>query len=106
MHVRREFQILRDAANGESCVRCGACDGTVVLAHYTGVRRLAYGGGLGIKVHDAMGAHLCAACHAHMDQLSRDKSKRWEHSEEFLHYIALTVIRLIERGIFKIQKGS
>jgi hypothetical protein len=33
-----------------------------------------------------------------MDQLSRDKAKKWEHSEEFLHLCMLTVLRLAEQG--------
>jgi hypothetical protein len=79
-------------------VRCGRPSCTVVGAHYTGVRRGSYGGGLGIKVHDFMVAHLCGECHVSMDQLSRDKHKKWEHSEEFLHYVALTLARLFEEG--------
>lgn len=90
---------LREAAEGESCVRCGVRDGTVVLAHYFGVRRHAYGGGFSIKGHDAVGAHLCAKCHVEMDSDSRDKAHKWEHSEEFLHYCALTWIRLISKGV-------
>lgn len=78
-------------------------DGTVVGCHYTGVRRGAYGGGFGIKVHDFMIAHLCAACHREMDTLSKDKSKKWEHSEEFLHYIALTLVRLFAEGIVRVK---
>jgi len=104
--VRREYQVLRDAANGEACVRCGARDGTVVLAHYSGVRRHAYGGGLGAKVHDAVAAHLCGACHAWLDTLSKDKAGRWEHSEEMLHCVALTLIRLIERGVLRVGKST
>lgn len=88
---------LRDAADGESCVRCGGIQG-VVGCHYTGARRLAYGGGYGIKVHDFLIAHLCARCHREMDQSSRDKARKYEHSEEFLHLIALTLIRLFHQG--------
>lgn len=88
---------LRKLAEGQACVRCGAIEG-VVLCHYTGVRRGAYGGGLGIKVDDAIAAHLCQACHLYMDTLSRNKSLKWEHSEEFQHYILLTILRLKEQG--------
>lgn len=91
---------LRDLAEGQSCVRCGAdgSDGSVVLCHYTGVRRGSFGGGMGIKVRDIVGAHLCPRCHREMDTQSRDKEKRWEHSEEFLYLCALTWIRLFEQG--------
>jgi hypothetical protein len=89
---------LRAAARDQSCVRCGREDGTVVLAHYTGARRLALGGGFGIKVHDLAGAHLCSACHAEMDTWSREKGTKWLHSEEFLYLCVKTAIRLFEQG--------
>ena len=95
---------LRAAAEGQNCVRCGSNDGTTVLAHYTGARRLAYRGGFGIKVNDWIGAHLCGLCHRHMDTLSRDKEKRWEHSEEFLHCVALTILRLAEQEIIHAKR--
>lgn len=84
---------LLNLSNGEFCVRCGKRDGTTVPAHYTGARRGSYGGGLGIKVHDFLVADLCSGCHAYMDQLSRDKEGRWGHSEEFQHYILLTLAK-------------
>jgi hypothetical protein len=89
---------LREAAKHQSCVRCGADDETVVLCHYTGARRLDYGGGFGIKSHDLIGAHLCSRCHREMDTLSRDKATKYLHSEEFLHLCALTLIRLWKQG--------
>lgn len=92
---------LREAARDQACVRCGKQDGTVVLAHYFGPRRHSYGGGMSHKGHDAVGAHLCATCHAEMDSLARSKEHRWERSEEFLHCCALTWIRLIEQGVLK-----
>lgn len=95
-------QKLRDAAEGETCVRCGSREG-VVGAHYTGLRRLAYGGGMGIKVWDFLIAHLCGQCHAHMDTLNRDKHTAWEHSEEFLHLIALTLAKLFDKGIIQVK---
>lgn len=92
---------LRDSAKGQSCVACGANDGTVVLAHYFGPRRHAYGGGMSHKGHDAVGALLCARDHELMDRLARDKNAKWEHSELFLHYCALTWIRWIEQGVVR-----
>jgi Protein of unknown function (DUF1364) len=89
---------LREAAEGQSCVRCGAIE-TVVLCHYTGYRRHAYGGGLGIKVHDLVGAHLCFKCHRTMDTLSRNKEKQIEHSESFQHLCLLTLLRLWEQEV-------
>jgi hypothetical protein len=97
-----ESEKLRSAAEGRTCVRCGGTDG-VVGCHYTGARRLAYGGGFGIKVHDFLIAHLCDRCHREMDQLSRDKAHKYEHSEEFLHLIALTWIRLFHEGLIGVR---
>jgi uncharacterized Fe-S cluster-containing radical SAM superfamily protein len=92
---------LRQAARDQSCVRCGSQDGTVVLAHYFGPRRHHYGGGMSRKGADAVAALLCASCHSWADSESRDKSRKWELSEEFLHYCALTWIRWIEQGVLK-----
>lgn len=92
---------LRKLAKDQPCVACGTQDGSVVLAHYFGPRRHEYGGGMGIKGSDIVGAHLCAACHKDMDTNSKDKATRWEHSERFLHYCALTWIRLVESGAIK-----
>ena len=93
---------LLDADAGKPCVRCGCEDGTIVPAHYTGVRRNAFGGGLGIKVADILTARLCRKCHEWIDTLSRDKEDRWEHSEEFLTLIALTIVKRLEEGILVI----
>lgn len=93
---------LREAARDQACVRCGLNDGSTVLAHYFGVRRHAYGGGMSIKGHDVVGAHLCQRCHVEMDTDSRNKAQKWEHSEEFLHCCALTIIRLLEQGVLKL----
>lgn len=92
---------LREAARDQPCVRCGREDGTTVGAHYTGPRRLSYGGGLGRKVHDMAMAHLCQACHHYFDTASKDREFRYEVSEEFLHCVVLTAIRNYERGIIK-----
>lgn len=88
---------LLDTSNGQACVRCGNTQG-VVSAHYTGVRRLRLGGGYGIKVHDFLTADLCQACHTYMDTISREKEKRYGHSEEFFYYIALTWERRFLQG--------
>lgn len=101
--MRLIYQKLRDAAEGQSCVRCGADDATTVLAHYTGPRRDAYKGGMGHKGHDVVGAHLCGRCHHYFDTgaKTKDDMMRWMLSEEFLHYIALTLMRLLTLGVLK-----
>ena len=93
----RNAKLLK-SAKGKPCVRCGSV-GTTVPAHYTGVRRGSLGGGLGIKVADYMHARLCGECHVYMDQTSRLKNEKWEHSEEFLFFCAITLGKLFEEGI-------
>ena len=95
---------LLDASRDQCCVRCGKTSG-VVGAHYTGVRRLKLGGGYGIKVHDFLTADLCQECHTYMDTISREKEKRYGHSEEFLYYIALTWERRFLQGVIVVAKG-
>ncbi len=98
-----ECKALRDAAKNGHCVRCGTRDGTVVGAHYTGVRRHSYGGGLGQNVHDFCIADLCFRCHEYMDRLSRDKEGRWGHSEEFQHYVLLTLAKRFDSGLIVVK---
>lgn len=101
-----ECKTLRDAARDSTCVRCGVRDESVVGAHYTGVRRGSYGGGLGRKVHDFCIADLCGGCHEYMDRLSRDKEGRWGHSEEFQHYVLLTLANRFEAGVIRVAHKS
>jgi hypothetical protein len=96
---------LRNAARGQVCVRCGSEDG-VVGCHYTGVRRLSFGGGYGIKCHDFLSADLCAGCHRLMDTMGRDKSRQYEHSEEFLFYICLTLERRFIQGVIEVARRT
>jgi hypothetical protein len=100
-----ESQKLRDAPKGKPCVRCAARRDTTVGAHYTGMRRGSYGGGMGQKVWDICLADLCDMCHEWMDRLSRDKHRAIEHSEEFQHLIILTIARRIDEGVL-IVKGQ
>lgn len=95
---------LLKASKDQFCVRCGKTD-NVIGAHYTGVRRLNFGGGYGIKVHDFLTADLCQECHYYMDTLSRDKEKQYEHSEEFLYYIALTWERRFVQGVLVVARN-
>lgn len=99
--MRKRIQKLRDAAEHESCIRCGM-PGKTVLAHYTGPRQYAYGKGTGTKGHDVIGADLCngpGSCHEYFDKyVSLNDVTR---SEEFLHLCALTIIRRIDRGVLR-----
>jgi hypothetical protein len=56
---------LTQSAKHESCVACGADDGTIVWAHSN---EQAHGKGMGIKAHDLFGAYLCNRCHTQYDQ--------------------------------------
>ena len=93
---------MLDLSKNETCVRCGLPLPSVVGAHYTGVRRGSYGGGMGIKVHDFIVADLCGGCHEYMDRLSREKEGRWGHSEEFQHYVLLTLAKRFEKGQLRV----
>lgn len=97
---------MLNLSNGETCVRCGS-HSSVIPAHYTGVRRGSYGGGMGIKVHDFCVADLCGGCHEYMDRISRDKEGRWGHSEEFQHYVLVTLSKRFENGQLRLaRKGE
>lgn len=98
-----KYEKLRRAAQGQSCVRCGVDNGTTVLAHIGGPRAHLYGRGMGHKGHDAIAAWLCRDCHEWMDVKAQEQPgfDTWAHSEEWHHYVALTIIRLFERGVVK-----
>ena len=92
-------------AKGQPCVRCGVEDGTIVGAHYTGLRVHLYGKGTGTKPHDILIADLCSSCHFFFDHprmdLGQNDRNIWKTnvSEEFLHLVALTLMRRCEQGI-------
>jgi len=92
-------------AKDQSCVNCGVCDGTVVAAHYTGLRSHLLGKGKGIKSHDLMVADLCFKCH-HAFDVDYDGSsfeKKIDLSEQFLYLIARTLLRRVEQGIITVK---
>jgi len=95
-------------AKDQSCVNCGVNDGTIVSAHYQGLRSHLYGKGTGTKPHDLLVADLCHKCHTIFDSqdlrlrhntLHNRNWRKCEVSEEFLHCIALTLIRRAQQGI-------
>jgi hypothetical protein len=96
----RDQKYLNDAKN-YPCIRCGK-DGETRGCHYNGIRQHQYGKGRGIKCADNMIADFCQSC----DDLLSEKnyplweggSKSIERSEEFLHWIAMTAIRRLERA--------
>ena len=98
-----------DSAKGQSCVNCGRKDGTVVAAHYQGLRAHAFGKGKGIKPSDLMTAHLCSRCHKDADSYEwsnlPDKTLRQiDVSEAFMYLILKTIERNIEQGVLEVKK--
>ena len=93
-----------NAAEGQSCVNCGAQDGTVVAAHYQGYRAGRYGKGKGQKPDDYLVADLCHKCHSKFDTYEvadpnqTEFQKKIDHSEQFQHLILLTIKRRLAQG--------
>ena len=96
---------LLEAAKDQACINCGAKDGTVVAAHYTGLRSHRFGKGTGHKPHDLCIADLCHRCHYRFDVASDRGSfaKKVDHSEQFLFLIIQTLIRRIDQGVITIK---
>lgn len=95
-----------DGAKGQSCVHCHKKDGTIVAAHYAGLRQHAFGKGRGIKCHDLLVADLCSTCHELFDSgragpmhHSDDLLRRIDNSETFLYCVALTMVRRYRQGL-------
>lgn len=91
---------LLDAAKGEPCIACGADDGTVVAAHYSGMGSHGLGKGTGTKVSDIAAAHLCHRCHTEMDSYAQGNTT--ERSQVFLMLILKTIVKLAENGTIKV----
>ncbi len=92
-------QKLLDAARGQSCVLCGADDGTVVAAHYSGLYSNALGKGMGQKAWDFCSAHLCHRCHTDLDSYAAGNSE--ERAVRFMVAILKTQKRLFDAGVLK-----
>lgn len=87
---------LRESARFESCVECSAEDGTVVWGHSNSQF---FGKGMGHKASDAAGFYICSRCHA-----SHDQSGVWtkeEKREREFRWIALSLVRAVEKGVLK-----
>lgn len=100
-----------DGAKDRSCVHCGARDGTVVAAHYSGFRASELGKGWAKKVHDVFVADLCSECHAAYDQnrmshLDELHLRKIDQSEMFLMDVARTIVRRIGQGLLKVEGMS
>lgn len=96
------------SAQGEACVNCGAKDGTVVAAHYQGIRAYLLGKGKAQKPSDLMVAFLCARCHKDADSYGWShyqdmEMRKIDNSEAFLFLVAKTIIRNLERGVLEVK---
>ena len=96
---------MLDGAKGQSCVNCGAADGTVVAAHYTGMRSHRFGKGTGHKPHDLCVADLRQNCHYKFDVAFDGSSfeKKIDLSEQFLFLIIQTLLRRVAQDIITIK---
>lgn len=86
---------LKQSAKHESCVSCGADDGTIVWAHSNSQK---HGKGMGIKAHDLFGCYLCHKCHliydiGHPSGYQTDKKLDW-----FLEMWERSMIIACEKG--------
>ena len=87
---------LREAARDQPCVFCQTTD-TTVLAHLPGsfYRMPA---GMGEKVSDWLGAHLCHEHHEKMDTVWRKDAR------VRMMALCLTLERLFDDGILEVKK--
>lgn len=82
---------LRESARDETCVGCGAQDGTVVWAHSN---EMQHGKGKGLKAHDILGNYLCYRCHSWYDA---GISGRLEKQRFFRECYPRTMVRIAEK---------
>lgn len=92
---------ITKSAKGQACIKCGAPD--AYACHLNGPRQHLYGKGRGRKCHDLMSAEFCYDCDQEFTEGStnirwRDK---WDRSEEFHFWIAMTNIRRYDEGRLK-----
>lgn len=89
---------LTELARDESCIDCGADDGTIVWAH---ANLLEFGKGRSLKCSDAAGMLLCYRCHTELDQgctMSKEERRNYQ-----LEMIAKTLVYLLEKGNIKVS---
>lgn len=83
---------LARMARDQSCIACGAEDGTIVLAHRNEHKSRAAG-------LDIWGLELCYRCHTQYDQGNQTREEKRRFFND--HYPA-QVLRWIERGVMKV----
>ena len=99
-----ERKIMMDARSRYNpCIRCKSIE-TTCGRHYNGLRQHQYGKGRGRNGHPATVADYCRVCDADFQEGSVSKDdliKRIEYSEEFQHWILMSLIRRFERGVLQ-----
>jgi hypothetical protein len=86
---------LTQSAKHESCVACGADDGTICWAHSN---EQMHGKGMGIKAHDLFGAFLCHRCHTKYDQGKIAWETAMAPTDWFRQQWEKSLIRACEKG--------
>jgi hypothetical protein len=99
LQKRKPFRskAITQAANGEACTICGRNDGTTVFCH---LNESWAGKGMGHKADDCAGFFGCHICHNHYDKTGSGKSFS---PETILWAYYLTIRRLLDRGILKVN---
>jgi ribosomal protein L31 len=92
-HNHFRSKTLRQAAYGQSCIACGADDGTVVLAHRN------EGKASMLKVDDFLALDLCLKCHSAYDQ-GRDMTQA-ERRAFFNEHYPKQIARWVERELVR-----
>lgn len=92
-------------------MNCGKRDGTVVAAHYQGMRSHSLGKGAGHKVSDLFCASLCASCHQAFDghQMGNHPDpymRKIDQSEQFLFLVLKTIERRVQQGVIKLPGST
>lgn len=102
---------MLEGAKDQACVNCGVSDGTVVAAHYTGMRSHWMGKGTAHKVSDLFVADLCHRCHSMFDLHTKQPrvdsgdafTKKIDLSEQFLFLVVKTLSRRVDQKIISVK---
>ena len=102
--IYRNKKLLSAARDCPHCMMCQKHnDGTIVAAHYQGLRQHSFGKGTGIKPTDSATAFICSHCHDKVDgRMNWHIIDKTERSEEFLFAIVQTHDWLLKEGIFNV----
>jgi hypothetical protein len=105
---RSDMSKIRESANGEQCqVRlpghCNHDPRTTVWAHGNGS---AAGKGIGMKSDDLLGSYACSCCHDVYDRRVPTDIPRVEVELAFWEGHARSLLKLIEKGIIAIYRGT